>query len=113
MDFPASRADRTKRAKAASGRIWFLLLLAFVVAVAAQAQMPESRAWELLESGQSEHSVSRCAAGAVTALGMLAGETRAAEMAVRALQDKDPRVRAAALLRLSSPSGTSIGGEYR
>jgi len=111
MDFPASRADRTHQAKVAAWPVCLLFLLS--AAVSAQAQMRQEQAWELLESGQSEDSVSRHAA-AVSALGLLLGNARAAQMSTKALQDKDPRVRAAAAsLRLSTPSQTSIDEAIR
>ena len=76
----------------------FLLLL-LTTAGRAWAQDPQEQAWELLQSGQCEKSATRRAAAA-KALGLLAGNPRAAEMAEHAIGDKNPEVRAAAATAL-------------
>jgi len=70
------------------------------------AQTPQTKAWDVLESGLNEHASGRRAA-AVTALGVLPGSARATEFAENALKDKNPAVRAAAATALGQMGSKS------
>jgi HEAT repeat protein len=59
-----------------------------------RAQKPEQDAWKILETGMSDSNTTERTV-AVRVLGLISHDPRAAVMAEKALQDKDPGVRAA------------------
>jgi HEAT repeat protein len=61
---------------------------------AARAQTPAENAWKVLEAGMSDSKATERAV-AVRVLGMIQDDARSIEMAEKALEDKDPEVRAA------------------
>lgn len=70
----------------------FILLCAYAPA---SAQTPQEKAWSILEQGVSEKNAERCSK-AVLALGLIREDSRAAEMAEKALASgKKPEIRAA------------------
>jgi HEAT repeat protein len=72
-----------------------LLFILLAVAGVALAQNPAESAWKVLESGMSDSNVTERTV-AVRVLGLIHDDPRALEMAEKALEDKDPEVRAAA-----------------
>ena len=70
------------------------------------AQTPQEKAWQIIQTGQAEHHADVRAA-AVRALGLLRGDPRAEELAVNALKDKTPLVRAAAAIALGQMGAQS------
>jgi len=71
------------------------------------AQTPQEKAWQIIQTGQAEHHADVRAA-AVRALGLLRGDPRAEELAVNALKDKNPLVRAAAAIALGQMGAQSL-----
>src|SRR5690349_8502862 len=69
-------------------------------------QTPQQQAWNILQAGVSDKSTGR-RTQAVRALGLLRGNQRAPEMAQRALEDKEPEVRAAAATALGQMGSTA------
>jgi hypothetical protein len=85
-------------------KLAWLLPLAYCAAVAF-GQTPQQQAWDILQAGVSDKGAGR-RTQAVRALGLLRGNQRALEMAERALQDKEPEVRAAGATALGQMGST-------
>jgi HEAT repeat protein len=71
------------------------IVLLAAIACCAQAQSPVEKAWTSLSSGASEKSKGK-REDAIRALGLIPNETRAQDMAEKALSDENYEVRAAA-----------------
>lgn len=85
-----------------------LTFILLAIAGSAQTQTPAENAWKVLEVGMSDSNATERAV-AVRVLGMIHDDPRSIEMAEKALEDKDPGVRAAgakALGRMGSNGST-------
>jgi HEAT repeat protein len=72
----------------------------------ALAQSGSDRAWSTLQAGIAEKDVTR-RAGAIRVLGLLEGNPKAAELALNALKDEAPEVRASAIEALADMKAKS------
>jgi HEAT repeat protein len=74
--------------------IAILTLILLAAAGVALAQTPAESAWKVLDAGMSDSNVTERTV-AVRVLGLINDHPRAIEMAEKALEDKNPEVRAA------------------
>lgn len=75
------------------------LAVSLLLATTANAQSPLDRSWTILQTGLSEKNTDNRAAS-VHLLGMLAGDPKASQLAMKALSDEKPEVREAATAAL-------------
>src|SRR5262249_29643856 len=83
--------------KARTGLAPLMMLLVLVSTGAAQG--PKAKAWQMLEAGAAAEGADERAT-AVRVPGLLTGDSHAVELAEKALQDPDAKVRAAAATAL-------------
>jgi len=94
-------------------RFFYLMLfavLAFAAGVPASAQNPTDRAWSVLEAGMTDKTTEERAV-AVRVLGLLEGDSKAQDLAIKALADPKPEVRAAAADALGQMKATSAASK--
>jgi len=108
----AGKVANTNRVTPVRTLVTALLFWLMVGSTAASPQTTKEEAWKLLQEGVNQSKTDRRIA-AVTALGVLQGDSRAIELAEDALKDQKPAVRAVAARTLGQLDARSAIANLR